>query len=166
MQAQGFRGYTLIELLITLSIAAILGSLSISGLSHLAARTVQYNAIQSTITSLNRTRYLAVKLNRRIGLCSLTEDAKCSTDWSGKYLGGFIDANQNRKIDSGEEIVFRQEWNPSLNIQWDDRFTNSAITYQPNGTVVSNGTIYLSNNGKPFAKLIVNNYGRFRIVNL
>lgn len=163
MHAHGVRGYTLIELLTTLSVAAIIGSLSVGAFAHLTAAIQQSSAIHSAITSLNRTRYLAVKRNERVGLCSISEDNKCSPTWGGRYLAGFVDKNQNRKMDENEEIIFHQAWNRNLSIRWDDRFTNSAVVYQPNGTVVSNGTIYLSNSrGEAFAELIVNNYGRFR----
>lgn len=163
MAACKIKGFTLIELMIALSVAAILGAFSVSGFNNLINSIRQYNAIQSTVSSLSRTRYLAVKLGQRVALCSLTIDQTCSPAWDGKYLGAFVDANSNHLRDNDEEIIFRQEWIRSMHIRWDDKFDNTAVIYQPNGIAVSNGTIYLTNEkNQLFARLVINNYGRVR----
>ncbi|MFT3929815.1 MAG: GspH/FimT family protein [Spongiibacteraceae bacterium] len=167
MHAQGVRGYTLIELLTTLTIASILGLTSISGFNHLITHIHQYHAVQNTTTALSRARLLAVSRGERVSLCSLSIDNQCTSEWNGEYLGGFVDTNSNHARDIDEEIIFRQSWNPSLTLHWNDRFEDTTITFQPNGTAVSNGTLTFANVGeKAFANLIINNYGRVRLEKL
>jgi len=165
MHTQRIGGYTLIELLTILNIAAVLSFLGIGGFSKLVSKTQQFNIIHETITSLNFARTVALKRYERVGFCNIANDRKCSDDWNGGHLIGFIDSNQNRAYDSNEEIIFQQTWNSRyVHTKWNNRLGDKAITYQTNGRIVSNGTLYLSDeNDKLFAKLIVNNSGRFRL---
>jgi type IV fimbrial biogenesis protein FimT len=164
MRSHG-RGYTLIEILIALCIVAILAQLSVGGFSTIAARSEQRSAIQTFISAIERARRLSVTLNRRVLICSIDVEEVCAKDWDGKELAAFIDSNENRLADTGEELVYRQPWNSQRTyVTWSNWLGDATITYQPNGTVVSNGTLVLSDtNNTAFANLVINKGGRVRL---
>ncbi len=105
MRTHGNGGYTLIELLIILSIVSILSAFGIEAFGKLISNAQQFDAIHATISSLNRTRTFAVNNNERVGICNLTTSQTCSSNWDGNYLIGFIDSNRNQTYDRDEEVV-------------------------------------------------------------
>ena len=163
MRPQEITGFTLIEALIVVSIAAIIGLISLSSFNRLITDIREYNTIARVSACVDRARLLAVTRNERVGVCSLADDKRCSEDWNGNYWAEFVDANGNRQLDSGEKIVFERPRNSQVDARWSNWLRDDTITYQSNGTVVSNGTLYLSENGKTFAKLIFNKGGRLRL---
>jgi len=168
MTSQGCRGFTLIELLATLAITAFICGSCVSGLSKLVSDVQHRNAIQSMVTALERARSIAATRNSRVVLCNMDVDGECSALWKKIYLGAFIDSNKNRAHDESEELVFRQEWNPdTVHATWTNWLSDTVITYQGDGSVISNGTIALANsNDGAFARLIINKGGRLRLEKL
>jgi len=165
MTSQGCRGFTLIELLATLTITVFLCGISASGLTKLANDVQHRNSIQSLVSSLERTRTVAVVRNSRAVFCNMDTGGACSSSWSETYIGAFVDSNENRIHDESEELVFRQEWNPNLiHATWTNWLSDSVITYQGDGSVRSNGTITLTNStDDAFARLVINKGGRLRL---
>ena len=63
------NGYTLMELLLTLSIILILVSLGIPQLKSLLIRLEVQNGVRSVTIAISRARYEAIRNNRSIKLC-------------------------------------------------------------------------------------------------
>lgn len=105
MRAHGSRGFTLIELMVTISIVAILLGLvtpSFTSLLNTNRLATQANDILGALTVA---RSEAIRLDRRVVLCRSDDGANCSTAsdrWPGWLL--FVD-NDNNDTPSATEIL-------------------------------------------------------------
>jgi type IV fimbrial biogenesis protein FimT len=165
MYAHRNRGLTLVELLTVICIGWLLTQSCVWGLSRLLDKTDRQLALQATIGALDRARSLSVIRGKRVAVCMFSAGQACSADWSGGDLAVFVDDNKNRQRDAGEEIVYQQVW-PSRKIRplWSNWRREPTITYQPDGSVVSNGTLYFQEPGGYSAQaLVISKPGRARI---
>lgn len=159
------RGFTLLELLFSLFIASLLTLGSVWGLNAFSERTNRELALRTALSTLNRARSLAVIRNTRVAVCVFNAERICSDDWSGAELAVFLDKNQNRQRDNDEEIFYQQTW-PARNLRprWSNWRNERAITYQPNGSVVSNGTLFIEDtSGQTIHALVISKPGRTRL---
>lgn len=165
------RGYSLLELLIALVISSILLMIGFEGFSSLAANTQRRNAVQALLSTVEHARHLALTINQRTLVCSIDSEDRCTEDWQGAALAIIPDRNNNRRQDYGEVPSYRQPW-PSkrIHVSWSNWLGDAAITFQGDGSVASNGTLYLSddpiaNDPKTaaFTTLVISKGGRTRI---
>jgi type IV fimbrial biogenesis protein FimT len=107
------RGVTLIELLVTLSIMAILTAVampSFNGMAKDFAVSGQANAMNADI---RYARSEAMKRGRQVVLCAsadpMAATSTCSgTDWRTGWLI-FVDNDRNNAMDAGDILLRRQE---------------------------------------------------------
>lgn len=111
--AQHMRGVSLIELMITLAIGAIILTVGVPAFqttvvnARVAAHTNDY------ISSLNLARSEAVKRGRRVLLCKSSDGASCIT--SGGWEQGwivFLDMDNNAAVDTGSGDVILRVYGP------------------------------------------------------
>lgn len=162
-------GFTLVELLIVMSLIAVLASLAVPGFrSLLVNRTVQA-AADSLMTDLRYARSEAVKRSARVSLCQSANGTTCvtgSNSWTSGWIV-FIDANGNGAVDAGDEIVRVQQALTSIasiastTPTLDRRFftyqptgwaksANQTFIFTPSGTVPSGSVrvVCISNQGR------------------
>ncbi|OUR73993.1 hypothetical protein A9Q78_01885 [Methylophaga sp. 41_12_T18] len=101
------QGFTLIELIITLSIAAILMAIaapSFSGIIQNNRMTTQYNEL---LASLSLARSEAIKRTQRVTVCQSSTNNSCGGDSSSWHSGWivFVDENADNTRDAGEDIL-------------------------------------------------------------
>lgn len=84
------RGVTLIELLVTLSVAAILLTLGIAGFRSLIANAKMTNAANSLIAHLQFARSEAVKRSARVEVCPSEDGQTCLAGLPAIWEGGYI----------------------------------------------------------------------------
>ena len=108
-----YWGVTLVELLVTLSIMAILSAIAIPSFSNM----VQDFAISGQVNSMNAdVRYArseAMKRGFNVVLCPSTDPLAASptcggTSWRTGWII-FVDSNSNAAMDAGELLLRRQE---------------------------------------------------------
>lgn len=112
-------GLTLIELLITVTIAAILLGVGVPSISDFVRDNRRAATVNSLITDIQRARSAAASHGARALLCHSTNGTSCSglgtPDWSDGWLlflddnfNGTLDATDgNGEPDSGEPVLSR-----------------------------------------------------------
>jgi type IV fimbrial biogenesis protein FimT len=99
-------GFTLVELMVTVAIAAIVLTLGVPAFQE----TINSSRLTSTanefVTALNLARSEAVKRSVRVTVCKSADGATCAA--GGGYEQGwivFVDPNNNATVDAGEQVI-------------------------------------------------------------
>jgi type IV fimbrial biogenesis protein FimT len=163
----GNRGFTLAELLVTLSVAGILLALGVPAFVTLVAGARMTAEINDIVTLVHLARSEAVKRATDVILCPSGDGSACLDDpkW---HLGCilFADPNGNRERDEDEPVIRQRggEATPAVAITSSE--FRRLIRYQPDGSAGGN-TITITfcdvgDNTDPRA-LIISNVGRPRV---
>ncbi len=99
------HGFTLIELMATLAVAAIVVALGMPGMRSLINDNRLSAATNTFVSSLNIARSEAIKQGRNARLCVSADQATCSgTDWGLGWLV-WVDSDADGVLDAPGEIV-------------------------------------------------------------
>lgn len=109
MKAAGQQnGFTLIELIVTLAVAAILVTAGIPSFQQFVQNNRRSAQLDALVGALQIARSQAISQRTTVGVCassnSLTATPTCGTDWSKGWIV-FLDKNGNGAVDSGEDMV-------------------------------------------------------------
>ncbi len=101
------RGVTLLELLITVAIAAVLLSMAIPSFDGLIKRNRLNSAYNALLGELSYTRSEAVQRAQTVSICASSDDATCnSANWeSGRLV--FVDINANGDFDVADDTLLK-----------------------------------------------------------
>ena len=124
------NGFTLLELMVAMTILAILLSIAVPSFSNLISSNRIENQADNFLSSLAMARSEAIKLNQQVKLCKSSDGATCTTsgDWS---VGWII-------MDNSSNILQTYDGIP-------DGFTFSStdlkdeVTFRPSGEITSTG---------------------------
>lgn len=98
------RGFSMIELLVTLTVVGILMAVALPNLSDMVKSNAVAAQSNHFSTTINLARSEAVKRNLNVFIC-VRDGSACTT--SGEWEDGWIvfaDINGNNALDAGEEI--------------------------------------------------------------
>jgi type IV fimbrial biogenesis protein FimT len=105
------RGLTVIELIVTLAVAAILGAIALPAWSVVAERARITATANGLLGQLHYARNEAVTRHANVTLCPSADGVVCSgepTGWHAGYLV-FVDADNSRTREAGEQILRRTD---------------------------------------------------------
>lgn len=122
-------GFTLIELMVTISVAAILLAVAVPNFRDLIMNNRLASQTNDFVSTLNMARSEAVKRSTAVSILAKTPSA------SNEFGGGwtiFVDTNRNGVIDSGE-LTLRDNGNIEGGNTLDSRNNISVITFLPSG---------------------------------
>ncbi len=120
------KGLTLLELLASLSIAAILLTLAAPGFTSWIERSRLRTQAYDLLTDLQKTRAEAVHRIARVSLWNV--DGDWSTGWEM-----FVDSNSNGNRESSETLLFeRQQVSSNTHISG-NRLVSSYVSYVSSG---------------------------------
>ncbi len=156
------KGFTILELMVTIAVAAILliiGAPSLNSLyqsqrADMAARKIHQIVILA--------RSHAVSTDQFVTVCNL-KNKQCTTDWSSG-ITAFVDYNGNKTLDAGSDIKLKQ----IDGFDDDDKINAkpSSFQFRLDGTVNKGGTIaYCPKDYRniPSKQVVISNSGRIRL---
>ncbi len=162
---QRARGFTLIELMATLAIAAVLVTLSI-GFGSLIQRNQLITAINTLVNDMNFARSEAIKSGTEIVICITNDGVNCNKGdrWQQGWMI-YHDRDGNRRRDHGESIIRRKNaFAEQTLIRYNGRPVDNYIRFQATGSTQYNGTFSFCHktHGNYKRALILSNTGRLR----
>ncbi len=171
-QLMKHKGFTLIELMMTIAIGAIILTLGIPSFMETIRSNRLTTRTNELLTSLNLARSEAIKRSTRITACKSSNGNSCVTtnaiDWSSGWLV-FVDQNNNGEYDSASELLLKTQTNQVSNISMvGNGSVANYISYiatgqsrQVNGAFQA-GTIKVCDDriGNVGINLVLNNVGR------
>lgn len=126
------KGFTLIELMVTLSVAAILIAVAVPSFGSLLSS----NRISSSVSAFNQTLNLArseaVRRGTVVSVCRSNDQMTCTdTPWDRGWLV-WVDSNGNRVLDNAE-VTIRVQGALSTVISMVQAPATIPFSYNPNG---------------------------------
>ncbi|MFV8572625.1 GspH/FimT family pseudopilin [Marinobacter sp. SBS5] len=98
-------GFSLIELMVTMAVAAILLATAIPAFSNMMARNELAVATNAARGALMVAREASVMRGHPVSLCAGEPASGCSGDWSSGQWIVFRDSNHSGDIDSGDTVL-------------------------------------------------------------
>lgn len=128
-------GFTLIELMFVLAVAAILMSVAVPALQMFSTNSKQTGAINDFVSSMHLARNTAITTNARVTMCASSNAASCeAVSWDSGWIL-FRDANSNQTVDGTEAII--GTGSPSAGPSIVSAQYGQFLMYRPNGRVMS-----------------------------
>lgn len=136
-RVRAMAGLTLLELLTTLAVVAILLSAAVPGFRHLTINNQLVSQTNELAGALNLARNEAVTRNRTVSICQSSDGASCGG--TGKQWGqGWLlfvnrDADRPAVVDPGEEVLRRgAPIRPGYSLRTDAAYA-TFLSYDPSG---------------------------------
>lgn len=141
------RGFTLIELMVTLAVAIILTAVAVPAYRSVMANNRVISQTNALVTGFQLARAEAVSRGQPVAVCARADDTTCgaSTAWANGWLV-FVDEDDDGVRDAGEErvrIFASLEGNPTLSVAGGA----AVIRYQASGAVEAAEDFQLSQTG-------------------
>ena len=155
-------GLTLIELLITLALAAILLTLGVPAFTGSLERTRVATTMHQVSADLAMARSTAIMRRAQVVACPRTLDYRCrdDSDWSHGWIV-FTDDDGNRQPDEEAHIVRATDPPSHRSLAVDS--TRRFLRYQRDGrSAHSNQTVRVCSGKHLAGTVVVNNLGRVR----
>jgi len=98
----------MMELLMTVVIVAILGSIAVPGFKYVTSSNRIATEVNGLLGDIQFARSQAVKEGLSVTLCTSTSGTGCTnTDWELGWIV-FLDSNSNQAVEAGESIIRTQ----------------------------------------------------------
>lgn len=140
-----FKGFTSIELLLSLALASIFLTIAIPTFSKMLSQNQQLAQLYTLFSHHQLARSEAIKSNQPILLCKSSDGRQCTpkASWSDGWLI-FSDTDNDKKISAGEQIIqIQQALVENLSLQYKGFGSHNYIRYFPSGRSSTNGTFTL-----------------------
>jgi type IV fimbrial biogenesis protein FimT len=137
MNAPPCRGLTLIELMMTIAIAAILLAVAAPGFQQTLNGNRLSSAVNELASAINLARAEAVRQNRRGVLCRSVDGSACdgtNSSWGGWIV--FVDVDADGVRDAAEPVIKSGTFDPSLAVTSSANIAgvNERISFRADGT--------------------------------
>ncbi len=137
------KGYTLLELLVTVGVATILVSFAVPSFTTLSLNSKRVSSSNELVSALHFARSSAVTRNMRFTVCTSSNGSACEAVGWGQGWLAFADLNSNQLVDFGETISRSGRSAAGISIV-SAEFPNFFI-YRSNGRVM--GAVTATNSG-------------------
>ena len=153
------RGVTLLEMLITIAILAILVSLVGPSIQSILIKNRITADINTLSAAAQTARFNAVNEQQNVRLCPTSNYTQCESSWRYAKMV-FIDKNDNQQRDTDEPLIASSD---SLNRHNEIYGISGAITFDAQGAISTNATITIcpdTNDANYASALLLSLYGR------
>lgn len=106
-------GFTLLELMVVIAIAAILLAIALPSFTTTLRSNRVATSTNELLATLSLARSEAVRSTRGAGVCTSSDGASCGGDWNSGWLV-WGDSNGNGALDVGETVVRYSQAKASL----------------------------------------------------
>lgn len=158
-------GFSLLELLMTVSILSIGLTIAAPSLENLLIKTKITTELNRLSKAIKLARISAITMHTNVTLCPSADQVSCSGQWNQGMLV-FIDDNSNRIVDGDDSIIQKFERFPKNDqVSWKAFGNRQFLQMNPSGyTRFQNGTFkYCPEEGVQYARaIILNASGRVR----
>ena len=132
------NGFTLIELMTTIGIGAMLVAMAVPGMQAVALNSKQRSGVNELVSAMHLARNTAITTNSRVTLCASSNGTSCeSVDWNDGWIV-FADLDSDQNVD-GDEVVLRagaEADGLEINSSQFSRF----LMFRPSGRVMNAST--------------------------
>ena len=158
-------GYTLLELLITLALIALIFAFALPSMTTFNQNDRLTTNINTLIGHLAYARSEAVKRSVQVSVCASNDGATCSGGWDDGWIV-FIDADSDNAFTAGEEVI-RTHQDLGGNNTLTPTGIGTQVIYDNRGfvTAASVGSLQLCDNRSgPYGKTVrITTTGRVRL---
>jgi type IV fimbrial biogenesis protein FimT len=156
------RGYTLVEVLVSIGVLTILGAVAIPGMESILLNNRRVSVTNEFINSLQVARSEAATRNQRVTMCASTNGTSCSgaSYWKHGWIV-FNDADLDASPGGTDELVIKYvQADGTIDIL--PSIFSGSVTYRPNGRAMA-GTIaensgefaFCDNRGADYARILI-----------
>lgn len=164
MASRGIKAFTLLELMITVAVIAILLTLGVPSFAKFSQKQAISAAIHSLHSDLLLARSQAIYRDVQVVACPGNERTGCadSNEWDDGWIV-FADSNADRERQEGEDLL-----RSGMGIEQMAILSSNgrrSLRFYPDGSAPgSNGSISFCGPGGPeqARKLVISNLGRIR----
>jgi type IV fimbrial biogenesis protein FimT len=137
------RGFTLVELMVTIAVVAILAAVAVPGLQAFVARSGMNGVRDDFAIALQRARLDAINRNTCVSVCQLAAagGTQCATGAAvGQWHQGwvtYVDAACSGALTAADVISVRQPGNARYTLQVGNGGAVGVMTFDPRGALVA-----------------------------
>ncbi|MGV8900583.1 MAG: GspH/FimT family pseudopilin [Burkholderiaceae bacterium] len=156
------KGFSLVELMVVLSIAAILMSIAVPSFRTLIQNQRMTTNVNDFFAAINLTRSEALERGVRVDMAAAGD----GSNWSNGWIV-FVDENSNQTLDSNEKLIFTHEAVPTgMSVNSNIPGTPLAIGYHATGSIkvsLGNSTVSFAQDDEVKKRIKLNWFGRPKV---
>lgn len=156
------RAFSLYELLVTLTVAAVVLVIGVPSFGSLMARQRQHAELNALFHAVHLARKVSITRRRVVTICPSADGASCGRDWSrGWIMFENVDRDAPPSVDAGEPVLSRHSAGKGVRVVANRR----AFTLRATRLRATNGTIVVCDDAGRIAPraLVVSYTGRPRV---
>lgn len=147
------RGYTLLDLLVTLTLLALLATFAIPNLTQFVDSNRQQALLEELQRSLQAARARAILEGRTIEICAYSDEEPCGNDWN---KGWILRVSRTKEV-----LTVKQSAPTEGTLRWNGY--TPTVRFRPNGTSpTGNGRFTFCSSQAMAWQLVINRQGRIR----